>query len=150
MRRVPGFSFGVWFVGVGLLAGVACDTVDLGDPPADVNSCRPDRQFFYTDVWPKFLAKDYGDKRCNDSRCHDAGSSRQLVLTPPTSAPGLPLPADWDAVYKSVTAQMSCTNVASSALLVHPDGRRVHGGGKLIELDGPEEQLIKEWVNRKK
>ena len=47
---------------------------------------RPSQTFFVEQVWPNFLSKDYGGKHCSDASCHDAGSGRQLVLTPPTSA----------------------------------------------------------------
>lgn len=128
---------------------LGCGTVDLGDPPADVNRCRPDRAFFVQRVWPEFLDKASpvdGSKRCTDRGCHDASSGRQLVLTRPTSPPGVPLPPDWDAVYKSVTNQMSCTDVAASELLTKPDGRVPHGGGRLIAPNGPEAQLVRQWV----
>ncbi|HEY0714692.1 MAG TPA: hypothetical protein VGF45_18570, partial [Polyangia bacterium] len=60
---------------LGALALIAaCDTVDVGDPPADVNACRPDQRFFYERVWPGFLGKDNGGRRCSDARCHDASS----------------------------------------------------------------------------
>jgi hypothetical protein len=126
---------------------VACDTVDVGPPLADVNACRPKPSFFVEQVWPNFLAKDYGGKRCSDRTCHDSGSGRQLVLTPPTSAGTVPLPPDWALVYRSVTEQLLCTNVDSSPLLTRPDGRQTHGGNKLIEPNGPEATLVKMWVN---
>ena len=47
----------------------------------------------------------------------------------------------------TVTEEMSCSNVASSKLLELPAGLRVHGGGKLIEPDGPEATLIKMWIS---
>jgi hypothetical protein len=120
--------------------------VDLGTPPADLNACRPSQRFFVEQVWPNFLAKDYGGRRCSDARCHDAGSGRQLVLTPPTSAPAVPLPPDWEAVYRSVSEQTQCTNVRSSPILTRPDGRQTHGGGMLIQPDGPEATVVQMWV----
>jgi len=124
----------------------ACGTVDVGPPLADVNACRPSQAFFVEQIWPNFLNKDYNGKRCSDRSCHDAGSGRQLVLTPPTSAAAVPLPPDWAAVYKSVTEQLLCTNVDSSPLLTRPDGRQTHGGSKLIDPNGAEATLIKMWV----
>jgi hypothetical protein len=124
----------------------SCDTVDIGEPLADVNACRPSQAFFMSDVWPNFLSKDFAGKRCSNSGCHDAGSARQLVMTPPTSAPATPMPADWAALYRSVTEQVLCTNVSASALVAKPAGRQAHGGGTLIAPDGPEETLVKMWV----
>jgi hypothetical protein len=125
----------------------ACGTVDVGPPLADVNACRPSQAFFVGQIWPNFLAKDYGGKRCSDRTCHDSGSGRQLRLTMPTSAGTVPLPADWAVLYRSVTEQLLCTNVDSSPLLTRPDGRQTHGGGKLIEPRGAEATLVKMWVS---
>lgn len=130
-----------------MVLAAACDTVDVGPPLADVNACRPSPTFFVQEIWPNFLAKDYGGKRCSDRACHDAGSGRQLVLTPPTSAGTVPLPPDWAVLYKSVTEQLLCTNVASSPLLTRPDGRQTHGGGRMIDQNGPEATLVKMWVS---
>src|SRR5207253_5779326 len=52
-----------------LLLVCACDTVDLGPALADVNACRPSQSFFTEQIWPNFLAKDYGGKHCYDARC---------------------------------------------------------------------------------
>jgi hypothetical protein len=125
---------------------VTCGTVDVGDPPADVNACRPSPRFFYERIWPEFLNKSYGGKRCADASCHDAGSPRQLVLPAPTSAPALPLPPDWERIYRAATEQLSCTNPTASALLTRPDGRAAHFGGKLIEPEGAEATLVKMWI----
>ena len=127
----------------------ACDTVAIGPPLADVNACRPSPAFFIDQVWPNFLAKDYGGKRCSDARCHDVGSGRLLVLAPPTSQPAIPLPPDWAAVYKSASEQTECTHVRSSALLARPAGLQTHGGGKLIDVDGPEAVILQMWVAAK-
>jgi hypothetical protein len=119
--------------------------VDVGPPLADVNACRPSQAFFAAEVWPNFLSRDYGGKRCSDGGCHDTGSGRQLVLTAPSTPLSAPLPPEWMAVYRSVTQQLLCTNVSSSPLLARPDGRQTHAV-KLIEPDGPEAMLIKMWV----
>ena len=138
----------LWAVLAGVLAA-GCSTVDLGDPPADVNACRPSQDFFANGgLWDMFLNKDYGGKKCSDSACHAAGAGRPLSLTiPQTMSPvPSPLPADWMANYISATEQMQCSNVHSSPLLTNPAGLVTHGGGKLIEPDGPEATLIEMWV----
>jgi len=48
----------------------------------------------------------------------------------------------------SATEEMSCSNVSASKLLEYPAGIRVHGGGKLIEPDGPEAMLIIMWISQ--
>jgi hypothetical protein len=126
-----------------------CSTVDLGDPPADVNACRPSQDFFANGgLWDMFLDKDYGGKHCKDPACHGEGAGRPLSLKDPKamSPVPLPLPADWMANYISVTEQMQCSNVHSSPLLTNPAGIVTHGGGKLIQPDGPEATLIEMWV----
>jgi len=140
-----------WSIAAASLAAVLaarCDTVDLGVPPAGVNACRPGQQFFIEQVWPNVLAKDYGGKHCYDSRCHDAGSGRQLVLTPPTSAAAIPFPPDWQAIYTSAAEQMQCSNVRASELLTRASGLRTHGGGRLFDPNGPEATLLQMWVSQ--
>jgi len=138
-------------VGVALMLTMAlglaaCGTVELGETPPEVNACRPSQSFFVTEVWPGFLAKTYSGRRCSDADCHASARGRELVVTPPTSAPAVPLPPDWAALYRSVSQQMLCTNVSASPLLARVDGRQTHGGGKLIEPDRVEATLIKMWV----
>jgi hypothetical protein len=130
------------------LGVLACDTVDLGDPPADVNACRPSQQFFYERIWPEFLGKDHNGKHCSDTRCHDASSPRVLLLPVPTSQPGLPLPSDWAAVYKAASEQLLCTNVGASPLIARPSNPD-HGGTMLIDPNGPEAALVRMWVEAK-
>jgi hypothetical protein len=126
-----------------------CSTVDLGDPPADVNACRPSQDFFANGgIWDMFLNQDYSGRKCSDSSCHADGAGRPLSLKVPepgTPVP-LPLPANWMANYISATEQMQCSNVTSSPLLANPSGIVTHGGGKLIDPKGPEATLIIMWV----
>jgi hypothetical protein len=133
------------------LLGVACETVDLGAPPADINACRPSQAFFVTDVWPNVLAKSYGGKHCFDSMCHNGGKQLTLIADPkpvldPTMPVPIPLPGDWALNYRSATEQMSCSNVSASRLLVYPTGTTSHGGGKLFDVNSPEAQKLAMWV----
>src|SRR5262245_55001775 len=131
-------------------AAAACGTVDVGDTPADVASCRPSKQFFVDQIWPNFLAKEYKGKHCYDSGCHDASGRRGgLILVPPASPTGVPLSPEWEAMYKGVTENVLCTNVSSSRLLTKTDGRQMHGGLQLIDPAGDEETLVKMWVTIK-
>jgi len=133
---------------VPLLIAVACETVDLGKPPSDINACRPSQQFFIDEIWPNFLAKDYGGQHCYDATCHGGLAPNALDLIVPTAAATIPLAGDWANNYRTATEQMNCSNVAASKLLEYPSGIRVHGGGKLIEPDGPEATLIKMWISQ--
>lgn len=125
-----------------------CETVDLGQPPADINACRPSQQFFIDEIWPNFLAKDYGGKHCYDSTCHGALAPNALDLNVPTSAGTIPLANEWATNYMTVTEEMNCSNVAASKLIEYPANIRFHGGGKLIEPDGDEATLIKMWISQ--
>jgi hypothetical protein len=130
------------------LGSGGCDTVDLGNPPSDINACRPSQQFFIDEIWPNYLAKDYGGKHCYDSACHGALAPNALDLMDPMTAGTIPLTDVWAANYMSATEEMSCSNVSASKLIEYPAGVRVHGGGKLIEPDGPEAMLIIMWISQ--
>ena len=151
--RVRSASSPAFFWASLALLGGACQTVDLGTPPADVNACRPSQSFFVTDVWPKVLVKDYGGKHCFDATCHDVASGKSLALIAdpkpaldPTMPIPMPLPADWARNYVSATEQMSCTNVTSSDLIVFPTATRSHGGNKLFDVNSPETMTLEMWV----
>jgi hypothetical protein len=126
----------------------ACDTVDLGAPPADINACRPSQQYFIDAIWPTVLAADYGGRHCYDGGCHDlsAAAFRSLVLVQPSGPGVIPLPMDWAANYKAASEQMSCSNVDASALYLLPSGIQPHGGGMLFKPDDPQALAIKMWV----
>jgi hypothetical protein len=134
---------------------LACETVDLGTPPADVNACRPSQAYFVTEIWPNVLAKDYGGRHCYDSRCHDPASGRPLslianpmpVLDPAGVIPN-PLPDDWAKNYRSTTEQMNCANVAASDLILLPTNTRTHGGGQLFAPGSMEVTSLTMWVSQ--
>jgi hypothetical protein len=131
-----------------MITVVACETVELGAPPADVNACRPSQQFFVDQIWPNFLAMEYGGAHCYDSTCHGGASNNSLRLTVPTSTATIPLAAEWYDNYVSTTQQMKCTNVAASLLLEKPSGLQPHLGGALISPNGDEATLIKMWITQ--
>jgi len=132
----------------------ACDTVSLGNPPADINACRPSEQYFVTDIWPTVISQDYGGVHCYDSQCHGVASTNSLRLIFPlvtgmdaTGAVILPLTGDWAANYRTVSEQMNCSNVAGSKLLQMPSGQKTHRGGMLISPTGTEADVITAWVS---
>ena len=130
-------------------AAVACETVDLGTPPADVNACRPSQTFFIDEIWPNFLSKDYGGVHCYDATCHGGASSNSLRLIVPLTAGDAPADRRSGTTTTSrSTQQMKCTNVAASLLLEKPTTIQPHLGNKLIEPDGPEATLIKMWISQ--
>lgn len=124
----------------------ACQTVDLGAPPADVNQCEPGQQWFIDQVWPNFLGAAYNGKHCYDSTCHGPGSTTAMTLTNPIEAGTIPFPTDWANNYTQAAQRMNCSDAADSALLLLPEGLQVHGGGMLIMQGGPEAMLVEQWV----
>jgi hypothetical protein len=132
-----------------LAAAVGCETVDLGQPPADINACRPSQQFFIDQIWPNFLAKEGypNGVHCYDATCHGALAPNAMDLIVPMVAGSVPVTGDWAVDYMSATEEMSCSNVMSSKLIEYPSNIRKHGGGKLIEPDGDEAKLIIQWIS---
>lgn len=128
--------------------GGACQTVDLGTPPADVNACLPGQMWFVDQIWPNFLGKDYNGRHCYDSACHGPGSKTTLTLVNPIEPGAIPLPTDWANNYTQVTHEMNCADVLDSALVLLPENVQVHGGGQLIMKGGPEEMLVQQWVTQ--
>jgi hypothetical protein len=138
---------------LGVAGGLqACQTVDLGPPPADVNACRPSEQFFVDEIWPNVIAKDYGGKHCYDATCHDPGTGRRPSFIPnpqpplPPGQPALPLPDDWAMNYKKAADEMNCSSVGNSALIEYGEGGMGHPGGALFKNTDPEETKLRMWV----
>ena len=133
----------------GATTTAGCSTVDVGDPPADVNACRPSQRLFVDQVWPNYLAQSYSGKTCGDASCH-ASSNRPLHIVAPTSTPTPTVPfaagSDWDLLYQSAANQVNCSDVAGSELYTKPSGLSQHDGGKLFEPGGPELTLLTQWV----
>jgi hypothetical protein len=104
----------------GALAG--CPTVDLGDTPADIGSCLPDRQYFEDTVWPMYIERtDMPAKSCiSMSGCHrnsDGRSGMRLATT---------APIDFDLNYRAVTRFLNCGDPSSSDLVLYPRQIRPH------------------------
>jgi hypothetical protein len=165
MRRAPIIWLAAAAAPTLALAGAGCETVNLGDPPADINSCRPSQNYYvgnasadggalYGGIWQNLLDKDYGGgKKCTNDACHGAASTNSLKLTMPTGCipPGctvpIPLTQEWATNYRATAEQMNCANVSASRLLTLPGGLVPHGGQKLFDAaSSPEADLILGWV----
>jgi hypothetical protein len=132
------------------LAASGCETVDLGDPPADINACRPSQQWFVDQIWPNVLAADGypNGVHCYDANCHGITAPNPLDLIVPMVAGAVPVTGDWAGDYVSTTEEMNCANVAASRLLEYPAGLKTHGGGKLFEPTDMQAMLIKMWIDQ--
>jgi len=157
----PGVALGA-VVGLGLLAGGllgACETVDLGSPPADVNACRPSQIYFVNHIWFGVLDTPYGTKRCSDAQCHGVGTQTAFTLIanpqPPMTAPTmanpdppvtLPLSDDWSNNYRAASQEMNCDDPTASQLVLTPTSP-THGGGMLFSTTSMEVLEIEKWVS---
>jgi hypothetical protein len=157
-------------VSVGLLLGGvlgACETVDLGAPPADVNACRPSQSYFVNHIWPDILNMSYGGKHCADGQCHGVGTQTPFALiadpqpaattftmaAPPTMAmpmpdPSvtLPLPDDWSKNYRAASQEMNCDDPTASQLVLVPTSP-THGGTMLFSPTSMEALELEKWVS---
>jgi len=137
---------------LGAAAAGGCSTIDNGDPPADVNACRPSQEFFYERICPEYLAASFGGKTCMDASCHGSMSSSALKITLASctedAPPAVPFVSgsNWLSSYLSTARVMSCTDVSGAALYTNPSGQAMHPGGKLFEPGGPELDLLQAWV----
>lgn len=155
--------------GLGALCAVACQTVDLGQPPSDINACRPSQTYYVYGpsadggvndagmnggIWTDILTHDFGGKHCIDQACHGSASTNSLKLTMPGCVPNsatgctipIPLTMEWADNYRATAEQMNCANVMASKLIALPGGLQPHGGNKLFEPNGPEADIIIGWV----
>ena len=126
----------------GLLAG--CPTVDLGDTPADIGTCRPDRTYFDTQIWPNYvLQADTPTKSCTaNGGCHNAQNSPESALRFQTN------PEDLNANYTNSTRFLNCGNPDSSDMLTKPREIISHGGDMILGPSDPEVQLFLDWFNQ--
>jgi hypothetical protein len=151
-RRRAGTLTALCLVGAAAAGAVAaCQTVDLGTPPADLNACRPSQLFFVSDIWPNVLSKDYSGRHCYDSSCHDAGIGRPLTLVPiPGFMPDagtvpVPLTGVWATNYASASEQMNCSNASASQLFLLPTNTLTHGGQQLFAPVSDEARTVLKW-----
>ncbi len=128
-------------------AGLGCQTVDLGAPPADVNVCQPGQMWFLSQVWPNFLAQDYNGAHCYDSNCHGPNPKGQLALINSSEPMTTPLQPEWAANYASASQLMNCSDPSDSRLLALPEGVQTHGGGMLIDPNSTQGMQIISILN---
>ena len=81
---------------------------------------------------------------CNSGSCHgSAGGKNGLKLT----LRGYDPSADYDVLTREATARrVSLADPASSLFLLKPTMTMTHGGGKRIDVDSLEYQVLSEWI----
>lgn len=99
-----------------LAALPGCPTVDLGDTPADIGSCRPDRDYFEQVIWPMYIAPADEAKSCiAQIGCHNdslgARSGMHLKTT---------MPIDYTTNYRTVSRHLNCSDPSASDMLTYP------------------------------
>jgi len=100
----------------GLTALAGCPTVDLGDTPADIGSCRPDRQYFETTIWPMYIDNPDPAKSCiSMSGCHNDSMNARSGMHLKTT-----MPIDFTANYRTVSRHLNCSDPGASDLVTYP------------------------------
>ncbi len=104
-----------------------CPTVDLGDQPADVGQCRPDKTYFVDVLWPKFIAPADVNRSCvGKSGCHAATTGRSALRLTVN-------PVNYDTNYQVITRFLNCQSPSNSPLLTKPlAGMDAHLGGDIF------------------
>jgi hypothetical protein len=106
----------------GVALGAGCPTVDLGDTPADIGSCRPDRGYFESTIWPMYIDNPDAAKSCvSMGGCHDTSNNGRSGMQFLTEEP-----IDFDANYRTVARHLNCADPESSDVVTYPTGLRSH------------------------
>ena len=133
------------FLAVAGLIGLAgCPTVDLGDTPADIGSCRPDRQYFDNVIWPMYLANPDASKSCTSmSGCHDVQNNPRSGMRLETATP-----IDFAANYRTVTRHLNCTDPGASDLVAYPEQFLPHPVMLFTPTDPLVTQVFLPWFDQ--
>ncbi|MDB4969339.1 MAG: hypothetical protein JWN44_5028 [Myxococcales bacterium] len=133
-----------------LCATAAC-TIATGAPP-DAAPCAPSRDFFVSDIYPRYFVPN----QCGSSGCHSFddghGVLRLRTLQTPAPTPGLPLEAwdpSWRETYLSAIHLVRCDAPLESRLLTVPEGLgNLHPPGPVVLDRATAATLLETWVAR--
>lgn len=140
--------------GLGLTVAAGCELVDPGPEVGVANRCVLSASFYVERIVPEYIDK-YGCMA--EAGCHRAADANSIFRLQDTSGVLMPLPSDplgawpseWQENFQVTTAQVSDCDLAELApLYSEPAGGATleHGGGDLFSPDGPELELIQEWL----
>ncbi len=129
-----------------------CGTIDPGPDVMPPAGCDAPPAFFVTDVWPKFFVQ----YQCGRSDCHDAATGHGFfrlqpvaaVAAPDPSAPLSTWPDAWQANFRAVQQNLSCSNPTSSEVLAVPTGRgEPHPAGTVVTDIPGADALFTMWLS---
>jgi hypothetical protein len=131
-------------LGLVLVAGTGCPTVDLGETPVTPQPCRPDPGRFKNEVWPMAIAPADMTKSCvGQAGCHarETGRSALRLIAMPQSD------ADYDSNYDIVTRFLNCSTPQSSQFITKPaSGSDPHAGGDVWTAGEGPALVVEQWI----
>ena len=148
-----------WIGGLALAFGLAgtlgCEIVDAGPEVGVPSPCSVSPAFFVERIVPEYLeANDCAD--AGEGGCHDADTGSSIyrledvsdTLTPTSLDPVSAWPQAWQVNLENTVRELSCASAPLSPLYTEPAGGSTasHGGGELFPPNGPELELIEEWL----
>ena len=130
--------------------------MDPGPEVGLAGRCVVAPDFFIERIVPDFLEK-YDCRNAGDGGCHDIDNGNSIYRLRDTSDVLAPLPTDpesawpepWQLNFQATAAQIvDCDNAELTPLWSEPAGgdTRKHGGGDLFPSNGPELELIQQWL----
>ncbi len=140
-----------------LLLGAGCEIVDPGPEVGVAGRCAVSAQYFVERIVPEYLDK-HDCRNAGDGGCHDSNNGSSIFLLRTTADVLTPLPTDplgawpepWQLNFEATTAQIiNCDGAELTPLWSEPAGGDTlkHGGGDFFDVNGPELELIEEWLS---
>jgi hypothetical protein len=121
----------------GLIGLAGCPTVDLGDTPADIGTCKPDRSYFETTIWPMYIDNADAAKSCvSMGGCHDDSNNPRSAMHFKTTTP-----IDYAANYRAITLRLNCSDPEASEAVSYPVQFLPHPV-MLFDINSPEVQNV--------
>jgi hypothetical protein len=131
-----------------MLACAAC-TISNGAPP-DAAPCAANRDFFVSDIYPRYLVAN----QCTNRGCHDFddGHGYLRLHVPESPAPAMNValgdwPIGWRENYLSTIQLLRCDAPTQSRLLLVPEGvSNLHPPGPVVLDRAAATAMMQAWV----
>jgi hypothetical protein len=149
VRPVATFIAGTAIACVALMS---CGTVDPGPDVGPPAGCNAPPALFVTDIWPRYFQQ----YQCGQSDCHDAATGHGFFrlqpvagVTPPDpNSPVSTWPDAWQANFRAVQQNLSCSSPISSGVLAIPSGRGTpHPPGDVVTDKVGADALFNMWLS---